>query len=62
MNQFFLVGGGCGGALKMGQHFDYALDRGHNDLLVSLLNAFGIEAATFGDEESCTGPLTELMT
>jgi hypothetical protein len=62
MDQFFLVGGGCGGALKMGQHLDYALERGHNDLLLSLLHAFGIEASTFGDEESCTGPLTELMT
>jgi hypothetical protein len=29
---------------------------------LSLLHAFGVEAATFGDEESCSGPLTELMT
>ncbi len=61
MNQNFLVAGGCGGALKMNQFINYDGERPHNDLLVSMLQAYGIETDTFGDEESCTGPLTELM-
>jgi hypothetical protein len=61
MNQNFLVAGGCGGALKMNQFINYDGEKPHNDLLVSMLQAYGIETDTFGDEESCTGPLTELM-
>lgn len=60
-DQNFLVAGGLGGALKTNQFVHYNGDRPHNDLLITLLHGFGIEAETFGDETSCTGPLTELL-
>ena len=61
IDQNFLVAGSCGGALKTNQFLHYNGDRPHNDLLVSLLNAYGIEVDTFGDPESCTGPLSEIL-
>jgi len=33
----------------------------HNNLLVSLQNAFNIQSGTFGDPKYCTGPLTGLV-
>ncbi|MCA9614594.1 MAG: DUF1552 domain-containing protein [Polyangiales bacterium] len=33
--------------------------RAHNDLFVSLLNAFGAETDTFGEASVCTGPIAE---
>jgi hypothetical protein len=33
----------------------------HADLLVSLLNAMGVEETTFGNPETCTGPLSGLV-
>jgi hypothetical protein len=56
----FVLAGSAGGALKTGRHIQYA-NRPHNDLLVTLLNAFGLEDTTFGDERFCTGPLSELL-
>ncbi len=39
---------------------DYG-DRPHNDLLLSVLHAFGLESASsFGAPEYCTGPLESL--
>jgi hypothetical protein len=35
-------------------------DRSNNDLLVSILNSFGLEAQTFGDPRFCKGPLPGL--
>ena len=55
---FFLVGGG-GGSLKTGRYLTFE-DKSHNDLLVSVLNAMGIEDTTFGDPALCTGPLPGL--
>ncbi len=59
-DQHYVVAGGAGGALKQGQHLHYG-DRPHSDLLLTLLHAMGIEAATFGDPAFVTGPLTELL-
>lgn len=56
----FIVAGGAGGALKTGQFLDYQGTVFHNNLLVSALNANGIEATTFGEAAYCTGPLSEL--
>jgi hypothetical protein len=61
----FLLGGRAGGALRTGRWLDYgrgaAEDRvPHNDLLVSIMNAMGLEADTFGNPEYCTGPLRGL--
>lgn len=61
MDQHFILAGGGGGYLKTGQFVEYQGERPHNDLLVTLLNAMGIEATTFGDPTYCTGPLSELV-
>lgn len=55
---FVLIGGGAG--FRMGRHIRYG-GRPHNDLLVSLCNAYGVETETFGDERFCTGPLGQLV-
>ncbi len=56
----FVVAGGGGGALNTGRMVSYA-NRPHNDLLVTFLNAFGIEDQVFGDERFCTGPLSDAL-
>lgn len=49
-----------GGFFKGGQHV--AQDgRSHNDLLLSLMAAMGVPAATFGDPAFCGGPIAELV-
>jgi hypothetical protein len=55
---YFLVGS-AGGAFKTGRFLQYG-GVSHNDLLVSLLNAFDIADTTFGDPSVCTGPLARL--
>jgi hypothetical protein len=55
----FVLAGKAGGALRTGRHLRYR-EVPHNDLLVSFLNAFEIEATTFGDPRYCTGPLAGL--
>ncbi len=58
-----LIGGTAAGAgvggLRMGRYVQYA-DAPHNNLLVSLCNAYGISMTTFGDARFCTGPLARL--
>jgi hypothetical protein len=56
----FLIAGSGGGYFKTGQYLDFAGDIPHNNLLVSIMNAMGIEATTFGDPSFCTGPLSGL--
>ncbi len=68
----FLTAGSLEGRVRTGRYLNYGTgalrmdgsggrgyERGrpHNDLHVSLQNAFGIESDTFGDERFCTGPL-----
>jgi len=57
----FMLVGDAGGAFKTGgRHLKYdALP--HNNLLVSLMNAYGVPGETFGEERYCTGPLTGLI-
>jgi hypothetical protein len=52
--------GSAGGALRTGQHFD-AGGRSHNDLLVTLMNAVGATATSFGDDVYNTGPIDGLL-
>lgn len=59
-NMPILLAGSAGGYLKTGQFLTYQ-NRSHQDLLVSLLNAFGVEDETFGDARFCTGPMSELI-
>ncbi len=58
-NMPFVLAGSAGGYFKTGRHVTYA-NKPHNDLLVSLLNAFGIEETKFGDERFCNGPLANI--
>lgn len=60
IDQHFIIAGGGGGALKQGQFLSYA-ERPHNDLLLTILHAIGIEASEFGDPGFTTGPLSELL-
>ncbi|MEA2699078.1 MAG: hypothetical protein QOI66_3349 [Myxococcales bacterium] len=54
-----LVGGG--GYFKTGRYLQYK-DQAHNNLLVSVCNAMGMDdVKTFGIPELCTGPLSGLV-
>jgi hypothetical protein len=55
---FMLAGGG--GALRTGRFLKYG-GVSHNDLLVALLNAYGIADQKFGHPDFCTGPLPGLL-
>ncbi len=55
----FLLAGGAGGALRMGRFLDFG-GRPHGQLLVSLLQALGIDAETFGHPDYAPGPLSGL--
>lgn len=59
-NMPFVLAGGAGGFLDTGQYLEYT-SASHNDLLVTLQNAYGIESDTFGDERFANGPLSELI-
>lgn len=56
----FLIAGGAGGALRTGRWLKYDAVP-HNNLLLSVLHAMGLEDESFGDSRFCTGPLTGLM-
>ena len=58
-----VLAGSLGGKLATGRHVRMAEDddRVVNDLHITLLQAMGIEAETFGDEEHVQGPITELL-
>ncbi len=55
----FVMAGDLGGHFRTGRYLAYD-HQPHNNLLVSLQNAFGIESQTFGDPAFCTGPLAGL--
>jgi hypothetical protein len=54
---FLLVGGGW--HFRTGRSITYA-GASHGDLLVSILNAMGVPATTFGHPDFSTGPLSGL--
>lgn len=66
----WLIAGSGGGHFKTGRYLKYgdpgtaaaSGSRGvpHNNLLVSLANAMGVETNTFGNPDVCTGPLDKL--
>jgi len=56
----WMLAGGVGGQFRMGRFLQYQ-SVPHNNLLLSIQNAFGIPGTTFGDPTTCTGPLTNLM-
>lgn len=55
-----VMAGSAGGHFRTGRFLQYQ-DTPHNNLLVSLLRAFGIDEDTFGNPQFCTGPLAELL-
>jgi hypothetical protein len=55
----FFMFGSAGGYLKTGRDLSFG-DRPHNDLLVSMMHAMGVNETTFGDDGFCTGALPEL--
>jgi hypothetical protein len=56
----FVLAGSAGGYFRTGRMLDLGGTVPHNNLLVSLLNAMGVAATTFGHPDFCTGPLTGL--
>ena len=60
-DQPFIVAGGCGGAIRTGQWLEHP-SVPHNRLLLTMLQAFGIDRAEFGDPQWCQGgPLADLL-
>jgi hypothetical protein len=59
VNMPFLVVGG-GWHFPTGRYIDCGPTTSHSNLLVSILNAMGVEATTFGLPEFSTGPLSQL--
>jgi hypothetical protein len=53
----YVLAGGAGGAWKTGRYIK-RVGEPHNNLLVSIANAMGVEIDTFGNPEFCTGALT----
>jgi hypothetical protein len=72
MSPFVLLGGG-GGALKTNQVVRFpvqldadpatleVVDRGHNDLLLTLARVMDVELTSFGDPELCSGVIDEIL-
>lgn len=54
-----LLAGRCGGYFGTGRAVELG-GRPHNDLLITLCLAMGLEVPTFGDPAYCTGPIAEL--
>lgn len=56
----FMLAGSAGGYFRTGRYLTFD-DLPHNDLLVSLCHAMGVEVSTFGDERYCSGgPISSL--
>lgn len=56
----YVAAGKAGGAVRPGRWVRYNGEVPHNNLWVSCLNMFGVEATTFGNPAYCTGPLSGL--
>jgi hypothetical protein len=57
----FILAGGAGGYFKTGRYLSFDGVVPHNNLLVSIMNAMGLPAMTFGNPAYCTGPLAGLV-
>ncbi|HYH99450.1 DUF1552 domain-containing protein [Hyalangium sp.] len=55
----FVLAGSGGGYFRTGRYLKYT-GAWHNDLLVSVLNAMGVQTNTFGNPAHCKGPLANL--
>lgn len=59
-NMPFVLIGSAGGAIDVGRYVQ-APDTAHNDLLLAIMAAFGVERSTFGDPDFCTGPMPGVL-
>jgi hypothetical protein len=59
-NMPYVIAGTAGGYFKTGRYVVQPSEVGHQNMLVSVLNAMGVDTDTFGDPNYCTGPLTGL--
>lgn len=57
----FLLAGGAGGSWQTNRYLTFPGNIPHNNLWVSLMNAFGVQGTSFGDPMFCTGPLAGLL-
>jgi hypothetical protein len=57
----FVLLGGAGGALRMGRYASFGA-RGHNDLLLTICRAMGLDSASFGNPKHCSGVLASILT
>ena len=56
----YVLAGGCGGAVQTGRYLQRK-GESHNDLMLSILHAMGIEDQTFGNPAYCKGPLAGVL-
>ncbi|MBI2372625.1 MAG: DUF1552 domain-containing protein [Deltaproteobacteria bacterium] len=61
VNMPFLLAGGAGGRIRTGRYLQLATSRSHNDLLLTILRAFGGNGETFGNPDYCSGVLPGLL-
>jgi hypothetical protein len=59
-NMPFLLAGKAGGKIRSGRWLKVP-SQPHNNLLVSILNTFGLPDTTFGHRDYCDGPLSGLV-
>jgi hypothetical protein len=57
----YVILGSCGGRLKTGQHLKFS-GVPHNNLMIALARAMGVDLKTFGDPRVSSGPLPILAT
>jgi hypothetical protein len=60
-NMPFVIAGKAGGAFRSGRWLRVTPRQPHNNMLVSILNLFGLPNTRFGHQDHCTGPLTGLL-
>ena len=56
----YVLAGNAQKSISTGRYVKFPEHTPHSNLLVSLMNAMGVEGTTFGKPEACTGPLTGL--
>jgi hypothetical protein len=59
-NMPYVLAGSAGGHFRTGRFVSQTSETGHNKLLVSLMNAMGIDGDTFGNPDYGTGPVANL--
>jgi len=57
----YLLAGNTGGGLTLGRHLHVSEPRPHNEFLLAVLHALGLEDTNFGNPEWCEAPLAGLV-